>query len=72
MFAIILIFMCIGKLEKVNSLWYCMSCFQKELPHGSINDAKFRDLLHEEAIVSLNPKMISGIIKQSKYFDKKF
>ena len=55
-----LIFMCIGKLEKVNSLWYCMSCFQKELPHGSINDAKFRDLLHGEAIVSLNPKMISN------------
>ena len=47
-----------------------MSCFRKELPCGSINDTKLRDLLHGEAIVSPNPKIISSIIKQSEYFDE--
>ena len=42
-----------------------------ELPHGSINDKKLRDLLHGEAIVSPNPKLISSIIKQSEYFNEK-
>ena len=37
---------------------------------GSINDIKFRNLLHGEAIVSPNPKVILSIIKQSKYFDE--
>ena len=47
-----------------------MCCFRKELPYGSINDRKFRSLLHREAIVSPNPKIISSIIKESKYFDE--
>ena len=47
-----------------------MCCFQKELPYGPINDTKFRNLLHGEAIVSPNPKIISSIIKESEYFDE--
>ena len=58
------------KLQKDKSPWYCMCCFRKELPYGSINDTKLRDLLHGEAIVSPNPKIISSIIKQSEYFDE--
>ena len=46
-----------------------MYCSRKELPYGSINDTKLRDL-HEEGIVSPNPKIISSIIKQSEYFDE--
>ena len=57
-------------LQKDKSPWYCMCCFRKELPYGSINDTKLRDLLHGEAIVSPNPKIISSIIKQSEYFDE--
>ena len=57
-------------LQKDKSPWYCMCCFSKELPYGSINDTKLRNLLHGEAIVSPNPKIISIIIKQSEYFDK--
>ena len=59
------------KLQKEKSSWYCMYCFRMELPHGSINDTRLRDLLHGEAIVSPNPKLISSIIKQSEYFDEK-
>ena len=59
------------KLRKDKSSWYCMYCFRMELPHGYINDTKLRDLLHGEAIVSPNPKLISSIIKQSEYFDEK-
>ena len=58
------------KLQKDKSPWCCMCCFRKELPYGSINDTKFRNLLHGEAIVSPNPKIISSIIKQSEYFDE--
>ena len=58
------------KLQKDKSPWYCMCCFRKELPYGSITDTKLRDLLHGEAIVSPNPKIISSIIKQSEYFDE--
>ena len=58
------------KLQKDKSPWYCMCCFRKELPYGSINDTKFRNLLHGEAIVSPNPKIISSIIKESEYFDE--
>ena len=58
------------KLQKEKSPWYCMCCFRKELPYGSINDTKLRNLLHGEAIVSPNPKIISSIIKQSEYFDE--
>ena len=58
------------KLQKDKSPWYCMCCFRKELPYGSINDRKFRSLLHREAIVSPNPKIISSIIKESEYFDE--
>ena len=47
-----------------------MCCFRKELPYGSINGTKLRDLLHGEAVVSPNPKIISNRIKQSKYFDE--
>ena len=47
-----------------------MCFFRKEQPYGSINDTKLRDLLHGEAIVSPNPKIISSIIKQSEYFDE--
>ena len=47
-----------------------MCCFRKELPYGSINDTKFRNLLHGEAIVSPNPEIISSIIKKSEYFDE--
>ena len=56
------------KLQKDKSLWYYMCCFRKELPYGSINDRKFRSLLHREAIASPNPKIISSIIKESEYF----
>ena len=48
----------------------CICCFRKELPYGSINDKNLRDLLHGEANVSPNPKIISSIIKQSEYFDE--
>ena len=48
----------------------CICCFRKELPYGSINDTNLRDLLHGEANVSPNPKIISSIIKQSEYFDE--
>ena len=58
------------KLRKDKSPWYCMCCVRNELPYGSINDTKLRDLLHGEAIVSPNPKIISSIIKQSEYFDE--
>ena len=58
------------KLQKDKSPWYCMCCFRKELPYGSINDTKLRDLLHGEALVYPIPKMISSIIKQSEYFDE--
>ena len=47
-----------------------MCWFRKELPYEFINDTKFRNLLHGEAIVSPNPKIISSIIKQSEYFDE--
>ena len=57
------------KLQKDKSPWYCMCCSWKELPYGPINDTKLRDL-HEEGIVSPNPKIISSIIKQSEYFDE--
>ena len=59
------------KLQKDKSPWYCMCSFCKELPYGSINETKLRNLLHGEAIVSPNPKIISSIIKQSEYFDEK-
>ena len=58
------------KLQKDKSPWYCMCCFRKELPYGSINDTKLRDLLHGEALVYPIPKIISTIIKQSEYFDE--
>ena len=58
-------------MQKDKSPWYCLYCFWKELPYGSISDTKLRDLLHGEAIVSPNPKLISSIIKQSEYFDEK-
>ena len=47
-----------------------MCCFRKELPYGSINDKKLRDLLHGEAIVCANSKIITSIMKQSEYFDE--
>ena len=47
-----------------------MCCFRKELPYGSINGTKLRDLLHGEPVVSPNPEIISNRIKQSKYFDE--
>ena len=58
------------KLQKDKSPWYCMCCFRKELPYGPIIDTKLRDLLHGEAVVSPNPKIISSIIKKSDYFDE--
>ena len=58
------------KLQKDKSPWYCMCWFRKELPYEFINDTKFRNLLHGEAIVSPNPKIISSIIKESEYFDE--
>ena len=53
-----------------KSPWYCMCCFRKKLRNGSINDVKLSNLLHREATVSPNPKIISSVIKQSKYFDE--
>ena len=47
-----------------------MCCFRKELPYGPINDTKLRNLLHGEATVSPNPKIISSVIKESEYFDE--
>ena len=58
------------KLQKDKSPWHCMCCFRKELAYGSINDTKFRNLLHGEAIISPNPKIISSIIKESEYLDE--
>ena len=58
------------KLQKDKSPWYCMYCVRQELLYGSINDTKLRDLLHGEATVSRNPKIISSIIKQSEHFDE--
>ena len=58
------------KLQKDKSPWYCMYCFWKELPYGSINDTKFRNIIHGEVIVSPNPKITSSIIKESEYFDE--
>ena len=58
------------KLQKDKSPWYCMCWFRKELPYEFINDTKIRNLLHGEAIVSPNPKIISSIIKESEYFDE--
>ena len=40
------------KLQKDKPPWYCTYCFRKELPYGSTNDAKLRNLLHGEAFVS--------------------
>ena len=58
------------KLQKDKSPRHCMCCFWKELPYGSINETKLRGLLHGEAVVSPNPKIISNRIKQSKCFDE--
>ena len=58
------------KLQKDKSPWYCICCFRKELPHGSIIDTKLRNLPHGEATVSPNPKIVLSIIKQSEYFDE--
>ena len=58
------------KFQKYKSPWYFMCFFRKEQPYGSIDDTKLRDLLHGEAIVSPNPKIISTIIKQSEYIDE--
>ena len=58
------------KLQKGKSPWHSMCCFRKELPYGSIDDTKLRNLLHGEAIVSPNPKIKSSINKQSEYLDK--
>ena len=58
------------KLQKYKSRWYFMCFFRKEQPYGSIDDTKLRDLIHGEAIVSWNPKIISTIIKQSEYIDE--
>ena len=44
--------------------------FLKGTPYGSINDTNFRNLLHGEAIVCPNPKIISSIIKEREYFDE--
>ena len=57
-------------MQKDKSPWYCMCCFRKELSYGFINDKKFRNLLHGEAIISPIPKIISSIIKESGYFDE--
>ena len=57
-------------MQKDKCSWYSLYCFRKELPYGSISDTKLRDLLHGEAIVSPNPKIIWNIIKQSEYFDE--
>ena len=57
-------------MQKDKSPWYCMCCFRKELPYGPINDTKFRKLLHGEATVSPNLKIISSIIKENGYFDE--
>ena len=57
-----------SKKKQVSLVLYVL--FWKELPYGSINDTKLRDLLHGRAIVSPNPKIISSIIKQSEYFDE--
>ena len=59
------------KMQKDKSPWYCMCCFWKELPYGSISDTKCRNLLHGEAIFPPNPKIISSIIKESEYSNEK-
>ena len=51
------------KLQKDKSPWYCICFFRKELPYGSTNDTQLKKLLHGEAVVSRNPKIISSIIK---------
>ena len=44
------------KLQKDKSPWYCICCFQKELPYGSTDDTQLKKLLHGEVAVSPNPK----------------
>ena len=44
--------------------------FSKGAAIWSINDTKLRNLLHGKTTVSPKPKVISRIIKQSKYFDE--
>ena len=56
------------KIEKGESPWYCLCCFWRELPHRSVSDTKLGNLLHGEANVTPNPKIISSIIKQKEYF----
>ena len=55
------------KLQKDKSPWYCICSFRKELPHGSTDDTQLKKLLHGEVVVSPEPKVISTIIKPSKY-----
>ena len=43
-------------LKKERSPWYCICCFRKDLPHGSINDTRLKILLYGEAFVSPNSK----------------
>ena len=57
------------KLHKDKSPWYCICSFRKELPHGSTDDTQLKKLLHGEVVVSPEPKVISSIIKPSKYLD---
>ena len=59
------------KLLKDKSPSYCICCLQEELQHCcSIDSDVLNNSMHGNRIVSPNPKFISGVIKQSEYFDE--
>ena len=58
------------KLLKDKSPSYCIFCLQEELPHCSIDSDVLNNSMHGNRIVSPNQKFISGVIKQSEYFDE--
>ena len=58
------------KLKKDKSPWYCICCLQKELPYCTIYSDVLNSFMHGKRILSLNPKFIYSVIKQSEYFDE--
>ena len=58
------------KLQKDKSPWHYICCLQKELPYCSIDSDVLNSFMHENRIVSPNPRFISSVIKQSEYFEE--
>ena len=55
---------------KDKSPWYCICCLQKELPYCTIYSDILNSFMHENRILSPNPKFSYSVIKQSEYFDE--